>query len=285
MQTPDFRPNRRTALGLIGTALSLPASLPVWAQEASAQESRRPRLDVPYVPTPQEVVDRMLDMAKVTSRDFVMDLGCGDGRMLVTAARKFGASGFGVDINPDRILEANDNAKTAGVADKISFEVRNLFSTPIEKASVLTMYLLPDVNLQLRPRILKEMKPGSRVVSHAFTMGDWETDQRAQVGVRDIYFWIVPAQVEGKWTVREGNDTYALDLKQTYQKFDGLATVNGAVAKVTGGQLIGDRISFTVEPANGRHRIFVGKVDGGKMSVDTASAADVARDWNATRAN
>ena len=105
------------------------------------------------------------------------------------------------------------------------------------------------------------------------------------MGVRDIYFWIVPAQVEGKWTVREGNDTYALDLKQTYQKFDGLATVNGAVAKVTGGQLIGDRISFTVEPANGRHRIFVGKVDGGKMSVDTASATDVARDWSATRAN
>ena len=277
MQTPDFRLNRRTALGLIGTALSVPTALPVWAQE-----SRRPRLDVPYVPTPQDVVDRMLDMAKVTSSDFVMDLGCGDGRMLVTAARKFGASGFGVDINPDRILEANDNAKTAGVADKISFEVRNLFSTPIEKASVLTMYLLPDVNLQLRPRILKEMKPGSRVVSHAFTMGDWETDQRAQVGVRDIYFWIVPAQVEGKWTVREGNDTYALDLKQTYQKFDGLATVNGAVAKVTGGQLIGDR---TVEPANGRHRIFVGKVDGGKMSVDTASATDVARDWSATRAN
>lgn len=277
MRSFDFRPTRRTALGVLATALSAPSAL---AQEPT----HRPRLDVPYVPTPQDVVDRMLDMAKVRRDDFVMDLGCGDGRMLVTAAQKFGAPGLGVDINPERIREANENAKTAGIADKVKFEVRNLFQTPIGQASVLTMYLLPDVNLQLRPRILKEMKPGSRIVSHAFTMGDWEADQRAQVGVRDIYFWFVPAQIEGRWTVREGNDTYALDLNQKFQKFDGIASVNGSAAKVTGGQLIGDRISFTLEPANGRHRIFVGKVDGNKMAFDMSAAADMARDWTATRA-
>lgn len=277
MQSFDFRPTRRAALGVLATALSAP---PAFAQEPT----RRPHLDVPYVPTPQDVVDRMLDMAMVRRDDFVMDLGCGDGRMLVTAAQKFGASGFGVDINPERIREATENAKTAGVTDKVKFEVRNLFQTPIGQASVLTMYLLPDVNLQLRPRILKEMKPGSRIVSHAFTMGDWEADQRAQVGVRDIYFWFVPAQIEGRWSVREGNDTYALDLNQKFQKFDGIASVNGSPAKVTGGQLIGDRISFTLEPANGRHRIFVGKVDGDKMAFDMSAAADMARDWTATRA-
>ncbi|MDH7799788.1 MULTISPECIES: class I SAM-dependent methyltransferase [unclassified Beijerinckia] len=284
MQAAGFSPNRRTALGLIGTALALPAAALPAALPVQAQEPRlRPRLDVPYVPTPQEVVDRMLDMAKVTGNDFVMDLGCGDGRMLVTAAKKFGTAGFGVDINPERILEANENAKTAGVADKVTFEVRNLFDTPIGKASVLTMYLLPDVNLKLRPRILQEMKPGSRIVSHAFMMGDWEPDQRGQVGVRDFYFWVVPAPIEGKWTVREGNDNYTLDLKQKYQTFDGLATVNGAAAKVTGGQLIGDRIRFTLEPADGRHRIFLGKVDGDAMRFDMAAATDVAREWSATR--
>ena len=138
------------------------------------------RLDVPYVPTPQDVVDRMLDMAKLTKDDFHIDLGSGDGRIAVTAAKR-GARSIGVDLNPTRIAEANENAKKAGVTDRVTFVQGNLFEQKIGKANVLTMYLLQSVNLQLRPHILAELRPGSRVVSHAFSMNDWEPDQHVNV--------------------------------------------------------------------------------------------------------
>jgi SAM-dependent methyltransferase len=277
---PTFpRLSRRAVLSGLGAGS---AGLPFMSHRAVAQ-MQVPRLDVPYVPTPQDVVDRMLDMAQVSATDFVMDLGCGDGRMLVTAAKKFGARGFGVDINPERIKEATENARTNGVSANVTFEVKNLFETPIAQASVLTMYLLPDINLQLRPRILREMKPGSRIVSHAFTMGDWEPDLQDQVRVRDIYFWIVPAQVAGKWTLSEGGDTYALDLVQKYQKFEGTVTINGAPAKLTHGRLAGEDISFVVEAENARRRAFIGKVTGDAMKFDPLTMPDIAKDWAASR--
>ena len=163
---------------------------PAYAQDVQD----KPKLDVIYVPTPQEVVDRMLDMAKVTAKDFVIDLGCGDGRNVVTAAQKFGARGFGVDIDPQRIKEANENAEKAGVKDKVEFRVANLFETKISDADVMMMYLLSSINLKLRPRILDELKPGSRIVSHAFDMGDWKPQKTVQVDSRTIYFWVVPAK-------------------------------------------------------------------------------------------
>lgn len=159
-----------------------------FAIQTSAQEN----LDVPYVPTPKEVVEGMLNLAKVTKNDVVYDLGCGDGRIVITAAEKYGATGIGVDLNPVRIEEARENAKEAGVTKKVTFHEGNLFDFDFSKASVLTLYLLPDVNLKLRPKILKEMKPGSRVVSHAFDMGDWEPDKQITVAGKTVYLWIVP---------------------------------------------------------------------------------------------
>lgn len=149
-------------------------------------------LDVPYVPTPQKVVDGMLDLAKVTKGDVVYDLGCGDGRIVVTAAKKYGATGIGVDLNPERIREANENAREAGVEEKVTFHEGDLFDFDFSEASVLTLYLLPDVNLQLMPKILSEMKPGSRVVSHAFDMGNWKPDKQITVDGKSVFLWIVP---------------------------------------------------------------------------------------------
>lgn len=149
-------------------------------------------LDVPYVPTPQNVVDGMLELADVKKGEVVYDLGCGDGRIVITAAKKFGATGIGVDLNPERIKEANANAVEANVEDKVKFYEGNLFDFDFSKADVLTLYLLPDVNLTLKPKIQEEMKPGSRVVSHAFSMGDWEPDQEITVDGRTVYLWIIP---------------------------------------------------------------------------------------------
>ncbi|HET9478619.1 MAG TPA: class I SAM-dependent methyltransferase, partial [Pyrinomonadaceae bacterium] len=138
------------------------------------QQTKEVKKDVPYVPTPQNVVDEMLKLAKVTKDDVVYDLGCGDGRLVITAVKKFNAKrGFGVDIDPQRITESNANAKAAGVTDRVEFAVQDLFQTDLKDATVVTLYLLPEVNLRLRPKLLNELQPGTRVVSHSFDMGDW----------------------------------------------------------------------------------------------------------------
>jgi precorrin-6B methylase 2 len=201
------------------------------------------RLDVPYVPTPQDVVDRMLDMAKLTKDDFHIDLGSGDGRIAVTAAKR-GARSIGIDLNPVRIEEANENAKKAGVTDRVTFILGNLFEQDIGKANVLTMYLLQGVNLQLRPKILSTLAPGSRVVSHAFSMNEWEPDQHVNVGGRNLYLWIVPGKAEGTWQAESGGAKFTLNLKQTFQKLSGTATVNGVSSPVTG-KLNGNAIELT----------------------------------------
>lgn len=151
-------------------------------------------LDVPYVPTPQKVVDGMLELADVKKGEVVYDLGCGDGRIVITAAKEYGATGIGVDLNPERIKEANTNAIEAKVKDKVTFYEGDLFEFDFSKADVLTLYLLPDVNLKLKPKILAEMRPGSRVVSHAFTMGDWEPDEKITVDGRSVYLWTIPEE-------------------------------------------------------------------------------------------
>ncbi len=158
----------------------------VQPQGAVAQD-----LDVPYVPTSQEVVDAMLELGKVTKDDVLYDLGCGDGRIVVTAARQYGTTGTGVDIDPERIEEANANAREANVADKVKFVEGNLFDVDLSDATVVTLYLLPSVNLKLRPK-LQQLKPGTRIVSHAFDMGDWKPDQTVQVGGSTIFLWTVP---------------------------------------------------------------------------------------------
>jgi SAM-dependent methyltransferase len=150
------------------------------------------KLDVPYVATPQVVVDKMLELANVTKDDYLIDLGCGDGRIPITAAKQFGTRGMGVDIDPARIYQADVNAVNARVRDKVEFKQQDLLQTDLSKATVLTMYLLPRINLELRPRILSQLKPGTRVVSHSFGMGDWKPDKKIIVEDHTIYLWIVP---------------------------------------------------------------------------------------------
>jgi Methyltransferase domain len=160
----------------------------------TAQPQERPA-DVPYVPTPQSVVDTMLKVAKVGKNDVLYDLGSGDGRIVVTAAQKFGTQGVGIDIDPERIAEANQNAQKAGVSDRVKFVQQDLFNTDLSKATVVTLYLLPDVNLKLRPKLFKELKPGTRIVSHAFDMGDWKPQQTLNVDGKTIYYWVVPENI------------------------------------------------------------------------------------------
>ncbi|RDV11978.1 class I SAM-dependent methyltransferase [Pontibacter diazotrophicus] len=174
----------KNSLSTIFMALCAIVLMP--AQEAMAQN-----LDVPYVPTRQVVVDAMLDIANVSENDVIYDLGCGDGRIVVTAAKKHGATGTGVDINPERIAEANANAREANVTDKVRFVEGNLFEVDLSEATVVSLYLLPKVNMQLRPKLL-QLKPGTRIVSHAFDMGDWEPDQTIEVDGSTIHFWTVP---------------------------------------------------------------------------------------------
>lgn len=155
--------------------------------------------DVPYVPTPQPVVDEMLQLANVKKGDFIYDLGSGDGRIVVTSAQKYGTRGIGIDINPERIEEARENAKKAGVTDLVEFRQQDLFKTDLSKASVVTLYLLPDVNTKLRPQLLKQLKPGTRIVSHDFDMGEWKPDRVEQVQgpnrEHTLYLWTVPEEI------------------------------------------------------------------------------------------
>ncbi len=176
------------ALSLVAV---LAASPSVVAQaQTAASATRRP--DVIYVPTPEEVVDAMLQVAKVTKNDLVYDLGTGDGRIPVTAAKKYGARGVGIDIDPQRIKEATENVQRSGVGDKVRIIQGDLFETNISEATVVTLYLLPSLNQKLMPKLMKELKPGTRIVSHAFDMGDWKPDQELDVNGRKVYFWTIP---------------------------------------------------------------------------------------------
>ena len=164
--------------------------------------------DVVYVPTPQEVVDEMLKVAKVTKDDVIYDLGSGDGRIPITAAQKYGARGIGIDINPERIKEANENAKKAGVTDRVKFLQQDLFKTDISEATVVTLYLLPQLNVKLRPQLFEQLKPGTRIVSHDFDMGDWEPEQviRTKEG-STIYFWTIPEEVPANLRDSDSNSS------------------------------------------------------------------------------
>ena len=165
----------------------------LFAALATAQTPQPRRTpEVPFVPTPDAVVEGMLKLAGVKRTDTVIDLGCGDGRIVITAAKSFGAHGVGVDINPERITEARANAKKAGVESLVKFEENDLFEADIRNATVVTLYLLPDVNMRLRPRLLEQLKPGTRVVSHSFDMGDWKPEKEETIDGRHIYLWTIP---------------------------------------------------------------------------------------------
>jgi SAM-dependent methyltransferase len=186
----------RRIVAVLGiAALAAVALVPEWNQATESAPTRK--LDVWYVATPQEVVDRMLDVAKVRAGDVVYDLGCGDGRMVIAAAKKFGTRGVGIDLDPARIREAEANAKAQGVDPLVTFKVADLFQTDLTEASVVMLYLLPEVNRRLKPMLFQQLQPGARVVSHDFDMGkDWPPDDYVKLGEDGIYLWIMPPWVD-----------------------------------------------------------------------------------------
>jgi ubiquinone/menaquinone biosynthesis C-methylase UbiE len=185
--------NRRHFLSQAGALTAAAVGAPAIAQTLAQAATRTP--DVIYVPTPQEVVDTMLSLAKPTKNDLVYDLGCGDGRIVVTAAKKYGARGIGVDIDPNRIAEANANVRAENVGDRVRIVQGDLFEFDFKDATIVTLYLLPSLNLKLRPKLWRELKPGTRVVSHDFDMGDWVPEQKVSVASRTVYFWRITGKM------------------------------------------------------------------------------------------
>jgi SAM-dependent methyltransferase len=248
------RPFLRSLAAGTGAALAFLLLALVWRHWQPPRETvaePRPKLDAPFVASLEPVVERMLSLAEVGARDHVVDLGCGDGRILIAAARSRGATGFGIDIDPARIREAEANARAAGVAGRVRFQVGDLFEAPIREASVVALYLLPELNLRLRPRLLAELRPGTRIVSHAFDMGDWRPDRTADADGVPVHLWIVPAQVAGLWTLTDSQGRRAtIRLEQRFQQVSGNVEVP---------RLAGDRLRFSAE-LGGRTRLFEGRV-------------------------
>jgi hypothetical protein len=232
--------------------------------------------DVVWVPTPQPVVDKMLDLAKTTSQDYVIDLGSGDGRTVITAAKR-GARALGIEYNPDMVELSKRNAAKEGVTQRANFVKADLFETDFSKASVITMFLLPDINLKLRPKIL-DLKPGTRIVSNTFTMGDWKADETATITENcnnwcTALLWIVPAKVAGTWKLPQGE----LKLMQTFQEITGTVTNGGATTQIADGKMHGDDISFTAGSAQYTGHVNGTTIDGNMRSSGKTTA------WKATR--
>lgn len=243
-----------------------------------ARDNQPVMLDVPYVPTPDAAVFRMLEMADVQPDDYVIDLGSGDGRIVVAAARDWGVKkAMGVDIDPERIAEANENARKAGVEDRVSFVQGNLYEMDFSEVDVLTMYLLPTINLDLRPVILDTLRPGTRVVSHSFDMADWPPDQWRKVQGRYIYKWIVPAKVGGNWRVEkaDGSD-FTIDFKQEFQRVEGMGVIDNRAVPVAFSEIEGAVIRFSIADDH-----YLGRVDGDTISP--LPGKGVTEGWHAKR--
>jgi len=235
---------------------------------------------IPYVPTPQYLVERMLDLAKVTELDYLIDLGSGDGRIPITAARTRGARALGVEIKPELIRVANRLAVEAGVTDKVTFLQQDLYKTPITDASVITLYLPPSVNLKLRPRLLAELRPGARVVSQSYNMGGWHADARIDVRGIEIYLWIIPARVAGRWHLSNGAREFAIVIEQQFQEITGSATIGDRSIPLREATLRGDRIEFALELGEAGPLRFRGRVAGDLIEEEPVGGAVR---WHATR--
>jgi SAM-dependent methyltransferase len=256
----------------------------VLAQDKPAGQDYQPEVgqsgkDVVWVPTPQALVDRMLDLGRVTAADYVIDLGSGDGRTVITAAKR-GARALGIEYNPDMVALSQRNAAKEGVSGKATFTKADLFESDFSQATVITMFLLPDINLKLRPKILG-LKPGTRIVSNSFTMGEWQHDRSVHATDKEgcqsyctAYLWIVPAQVEGSWKLPEGE----LTLKQSFQMITGTLRAGGKETAIKG-RLSGDQISFKAGNAQYRGRVAANGIKG------TVKAGSGTTEWSATRSS
>jgi SAM-dependent methyltransferase len=251
-----------------------------FSQAQAAQGEYQPQVgqegkDVVWVPTPQVLVDKMLDMAKVTAKDYVIDLGSGDGRTVITAAKR-GAKAMGIEYNPDMVELSKRNAAKEGITDKATFTKADLFESDFSHATVITMFLLPSINIKLRPKIL-DLKAGTRIVSNSFDMEDWTPDETAKVdGCTNwctAYLWIVPAKVAGTWNLAQGE----LTLKQTFQMVSGTLKTGNNSMQIANGKLNGEQISFTAGGAQ-----YTGRVNGNAIEGTIKGGRD--GKWRATRA-
>jgi SAM-dependent methyltransferase len=265
---------------------------PGYAQQAPAEskgfvpQSGQAGKDVVWVPTPEALVEEMLRMARVGPKDYVIDLGSGDGRTVIMAAQKYGARALGIEYNPDMVALSNRNAEQAGVTDKVKFIKADLFETDFSQATVITLYLLPALNIKLRPKLL-DMRPGTRVVSHAFNMEDWQPDRTATVEGRDAYLWIVPAKVAGRWKLTvpagAGEEAWQVALEQRFQKLSGKAQLGEKSFDLADARLRGANIRFSFVDANGVKREFSGAVRGDRMEGATRTQGAAPVKWAAVR--
>ncbi len=248
--------------------------------------------EVPYVSTPYEIVDEMIRLADVRADDVVYDLGCGDGRLVIEAVRRTGCRGVGVDIDGELIALCRARARAAGVEERTRFVTQDFFETDVREATVMLIYLFTHVNLRLRPKLLAEMKPGSRVVSNTFDMGNWKPDRTVRAGTRQIFYWMIPANVTGTWTWTEpgrGGGAVALEIDQRYQQIRGMLLRGGAKTAIADASLAGVRIAFAVEQeANGEkaRRDFTGVVEGDRIEgtiVSTEGTKVRTSRWRAVR--
>jgi SAM-dependent methyltransferase len=255
--------------------------------ELSSPAAQKKEPDIHYVPTPQELVEVMLDMAKVGKDDIVYDLGSGDGRLVITAAKQYGASGIGIDIDPKRVSEATENAKKAGVEDKVRFLEQDLFKSDFHDATVITLYLLNELNLRLRPQIFAQVKPGTRVVSHAFTMGDWEPDAEKTIEIGgqsyDSNYWVVPANMSGRWKVTADKSGEVPRTVTVEQKFQKITVRSGEASEVLGeGRVNGSTFTLAMsKDTSGESKLFRGKIDGNTIEATNTGSEEHA--WRATR--
>ena len=228
---------------------------------------RQPGKDVMWLPTPEAMVARMLQAARTTGQDLVYDLGAGEGRIPIAAARNFGARAVGIENDPALAALARRNVQRASVADKVTIIEGDFFKEDFSAATVVTLYLLPDLNHQLRPRLLS-MKPGTRVVSHLWDMGEWEPDETFRAGDSEAFLWIVPANVAGRWTLRDepGFVVAELDLRQQFQRIGGTLTMRGSTQPLLGAYVHGDQLGFTFVHADGGVRSVRARIDGDALA-------------------
>jgi len=273
--------HQRSFAVALGLCMALVFSLPAAAGEDFSPKVGQPGKDVIWVPTPDALVERMLDMAKVTPRDTLVDLGSGDGRTVMAAAKR-GVKALGIEYNPDMVGLSIRNAEKMGMADRVKFIHGDVFATDFSQATVVTMYLLSSLNLKLRPTLL-DMKPGTRVVSHAFTMGDWSPDETATVDGYNAYLWIVPAKVQGRWQISGGAGNFDLALDQTFQKITGKVSGAGIAPNVNDPMLSGTTIGFTLVDAKGRFLRFQGTVNGNTIEGTAQVPGSPEARWTARR--
>jgi len=275
---------RPAVAALAALAIALPAA----AQKDKDYEPHvgQAGKDVIWVPTPDGVVERMLRMAQVTPNDYVVDLGAGDGKIAIAAAKKFGARALGIEYNADMARHAQRNVERAGIAGRARIVQGDIFISDFSQATVVTMYLLPALNLKLRPQLLA-MRPGTRVVSHSFSMDDWEADETSSLDGRRAYFWVVPAAVAGAWTLELAGGGTAekleVTLEQRYQKIEGSVALGTMLGGLREARLRGYLIAFAYVDDKGVRREFSGRVSGARMEGSFRADNGTEGRWSATK--